>query len=217
MNCMVILFKTAANISYLDLIFKGGWLMIPLLMLSLISVYIFFDRYFYIAKQKKLDNAFYLQLNSMINTGNINDAVKLIKSFNCSESRILIKGVQNIGSPTRDIREHMEMEGKLEVYNYEGNMYFLGVIAGIAPMLGFIGTISGVIKIFYNISQADNISISLISGGLYEKLITSGVGLTIGIIAYVSYHFLNNKINKLVQKWEYQSVRFIDLINSASK
>lgn len=96
-------------------------------------------------------------------------------------------------------------------------MYFLGVIAGVAPMMGFIGTISGVIKIFYNISLADNISISLISGGLYEKLITSGVGLSIGIIAYVAYHFLNHKVNKLVQKWEFQCVRFIDLINNSSK
>jgi len=91
------------------------------------------------------------------------------------------------------------------------------VIAGVAPMMGFIGTISGVIKIFYNISLADNISISLISGGLYEKLITSGVGLSIGIIAYVAYHFLNHKINKLVQKWEYQGVRFIDMINNSAK
>ena len=109
------------------------------------------------------------------------------------------------------------MEGRLEVYKYEGNMYFLGVIAGVAPMMGFIGTISGVIKIFYNISLADNISISLISGGLYEKLITSGVGLSIGIIAYVSYHYLNHKVNRLVQKWEFQCVRFIDMINSSSK
>ena len=108
------------------------------------------------------------------------------------------------------------MEGKLEVYKYEGNMYFLGVIAGVAPMLGFIGTISVVIKIFYNISLADNISISLISGGLYEKLITSGVGLSIGIIAYVAYHYLNHKVNKLVHNWEFRSVRFIDFINIKS-
>ena len=130
------------------------------------------------------------------------------------KSRILAKGLQNLGKPLTDIREQMEMEGKLEVYKYEGNMYFLGVIAGVAPMMGFIGTISGVIKIFYNISLADNISISLISGGLYEKLITSGVGLSIGIMAYVSYHYLNHKVNKQVQDWEYKSVRFIDLINN---
>jgi len=110
----------------------------------------------------------------------------------------------------------MENEGKLETYKYEGNMYFLGAIAGVAPMLGFIGTISGVIKIFYNISLADNISISLISGGLYEKLITSGVGLSIGIVAYVAYHYLNHRVNQLVQKWEYRSIRFIDLINNTS-
>ena len=140
----------------------------------------------------------------------------MCESANCSESRILMKGLQNLGKPVRDIYDQMEMEGKLEVYKYEGNLYFLGVIAGIAPMLGFIGTISGVIKIFYNISLADNISISLISGGLYEKLITSGVGLSIGIIAYLLYHYLNRRINKIVQVWEFRCVRFIDLINNTS-
>jgi len=210
---MIFLLETVAEVSYLDLIMKGGWLMIPLFLLSIIAVFIFFDRYFYLRGQKRLDSAFFDKLNELIRSGKIEAAVTLCESTNCSESRILLKGLQNLGRPIRDIHEQMEMEGKLEAYNYEGNMYFLGVIAGVAPMLGFIGTISGVIKIFYNISLADNISISLISGGLYEKLITSGVGLTIGIIAYVAYHFLNNRINKLLQNWEFRCVRFIDLIN----
>jgi biopolymer transport protein ExbB len=214
---MIILFETAVNISYLELLMKGGWLMYPLGLLSLITVYIFFDRYFYIQRQKRVNSTFLKNLKDLINEGKAGEAAALCESSNCSESRILLKGVQNLGQSVRDIRERMEMEGKLEVYKYEGNMYFLGVIAGIAPMMGFIGTISGVIKIFYNISLADNISISLISGGLYEKLISSGVGLGIGIIAYVSYHFLNNKINKLVQNWEFQSIRFIDLINNIAK
>lgn len=210
---MIILLETVAEIQYFDLIIKGGWLMIPLFLLSIISVFIFFDRFFYLKSQKKADPAFFEMLNEQIKAGKIEAAITLCKSTNSSESRILMKGLQNLGSPIRDIHEQMEMEGKLEVYKYEGNTYFLGVIAGVAPMLGFIGTISGVIKIFYNISLADNISISLISGGLYEKLITSGVGLSIGIIAYVAYHYLNNRINKLVHDWEYRSVRFIDLIN----
>jgi biopolymer transport protein ExbB len=192
---------------------KGGWLMIPLFLLSIIAVFIFFDRYSYIRSQKKLESGFFDKLNELIRSGKVDSAINLCESANSSESRILLKGLQNLGRPIRDIHEQMELEGKLEVYKYEGNMYFLGVIAGIAPMLGFIGTISGVIKIFYNISLADNISISLISGGLYEKLITSGVGLTIGIIAYLAYHFLNNKINKITQYWELRCVRFIDLIN----
>jgi len=216
MHLMIFLLVTATEVPYFDLLMKGGWLMIPLFMLSIIAVFIFFDRFFYLKSQKRLDPAFYEKLNELIKAGKIDSATALCDSANCSESRILIKGIQNLGSPIRDIRDQMEMEGKLEVYKYEGNLYFLGVIAGVAPMLGFIGTISGVIKIFYNISLADNISISLISGGLYEKLITSGVGLSIGIIAYVSYHYLNSRVNKLVHNWEYRSVRFIDLINNKS-
>ena len=210
---MILLLQSSPEVSYLDLLMKGGWLMVPLFLLSIISVYIFFDRYFYLKSQRKVEPAFFDTIKQLIKEGKVDAALALCASENSSESRILRKGIENLGKPLRDINEQMEMEGKLEVYNYEGNMYFLGVIAGVAPMMGFIGTIAGVIKIFYNISLADNISISLISGGLYEKLITSGVGLSIGIIAYVSYHFLNHKINRLVQRWEYQCVRFIDLIN----
>ena len=214
---MILLLEPAVGISYLDLLMKGGWLMYPLFLLSIISVYIFFDRYIYLKTQKRIDPAFFIKIKELVTESKIDAALALCAATNSSESRIIKKGIQNLGKSLRDIHDQMEMEGKLEVYKYEGNMYFLGVIAGVAPMMGFIGTISGVIKIFYNISLADNISISLISGGLYEKLITSGVGLSIGIIAYVSYHFLNNKVNKLVQKWEYQSVRFIDMINITSR
>jgi biopolymer transport protein ExbB len=213
---MIFLVETATEIPYLDLIMKGGWLMIPLFALSIIAVFIFFDRFFYFRGQKQLELAFYEKLNELIRTGKVEAAITLCESSNCSESRILMKGLKNLGRPIRDINDQMEMEGRLEVYKYEGNMYFLGVIAAVAPMLGFIGTISGVIKIFYNISLADNISISLISGGLYEKLITSGVGLMIGIIAYIAYHYLNSRVNRLVHNWEYRSVRFIDLINNTS-
>jgi biopolymer transport protein ExbB len=195
---------------------KGGWLMIPLLLLSIISIFILADRYIYIKSQKRADNTFFEKLNELIKDGKIDTATALCESANCSESRILMKGIKNLGNPVHEIYEQMELEGKLEVIKYEGNMYFLGVIAGIAPMLGFIGTISGVIKIFYNISLADNISISLISGGLYEKLITSGVGLLIGIIAYLSYHILNHMVDRLVQGWEHRCIRFIDLINNTS-
>lgn len=212
---MILLLQTPAEISYLDLLMKGGWLMYPLFLLSIISVYIFFDRYFYLKNQSRVDPSFFEKLKELVREGKIDAALSLCAASNSSDSRILRKGIQNLGKPLHDIQEQMEMEGRLEVYKYEGNMYFLGVIAGVAPMMGFIGTISGVIKIFYNISLADNISISLISGGLYEKLITSGVGLSIGIISYVAYHFLNSRVNKLVQKWEYQSVRFIDLINTS--
>jgi biopolymer transport protein ExbB len=210
----MIFLEATSRMSILDMMMKGGWLMIPLLLLSIITVFLFFDRYFFIKAHDKSDHHFFNKLKELIKEGKIETAITMCNTADTSESRILAKGIANLGKPVREIYDQMEMEGKLEVYKYESNLYFLGVIAGIAPMLGFIGTISGVIKIFYNISKADNISISLISGGLYEKLITSGVGLFVGIIAYIFYHFLNNKIDKMTQRWEYRSVRFIDLINS---
>jgi biopolymer transport protein ExbB len=210
----MIFLEATSSMSVLDMMMKGGWLMIPLLLLSIITVFLFFDRYSYIKAHDKSDHQFFNKLKELIKDGKTETALKMCNTVDTSESRILAKGIANLGKPVREIYDQMEMEGKLEVYKYESNLYFLGVIAGIAPMLGFIGTISGVIKIFYNISKADNISISLISGGLYEKLITSGVGLFVGIIAYIFYHFLNNKIDKMTQRWEYRSVRFIDLINS---
>jgi biopolymer transport protein ExbB len=213
---MIILAGTAPKMSLLDLMMKGGWLMIPLLILSLISAYIFFDRVFYFWRQRKAGGSFFSHFRELLKTGNITSATALCAAEDSSESRILLKGIQNLGKSVRDIQETMEMEGKLEVYKYEGSMYFLGVIAAVAPMLGFIGTISGVIKIFYNISLADNISISLISGGLYEKLICSGVGLGIGILAYLEYHYLNYRINRMVRLWDYYSTRFIDLINNTT-
>jgi len=213
---MILSLTAAAEISYSDLLGKGGWLMYPLFLLSLISIFILCERIFYLRNQKVEEPAFFDKLKELITAGKIDTALAMCSASNSSESRILMKGIQNLGKPIREINDQMESEGKLEVYKYEGNIYFLGVIAGVAPMMGFIGTISGVIKIFYNISLADNISISLISGGLYEKLITSGVGLSIGIIAYVSYHYLNNRVNKLVHNWEFRSVRFIDMINNTS-
>jgi biopolymer transport protein ExbB len=214
---MNLLLNDTMQISLLELLMKGGWLMVPLLLFSLITVYIFFDRYFFIRKQQRIDDNFFERFTGLVKTEKIESATALCESVNCSESRILMKGLQSLGQPVAEIRNQMESEGKLEVYKYEENLYFLGVIAGVAPMMGFIGTIVGVIKIFYNISLADDISISLISGGLYQKLITSGVGLSIGIVAFIAYHFLDHRVNKLVQKWEYYSVRFIDIINNPNK
>lgn len=212
----MLLVNESGTMSTLDLLFKGGWLMVPLLLFSLIAVYIFIDRLVFIKSQPKLDQRFLGALSEKMKSGNFDEAANLCRSVNCSESRILLKGIESIGQPASDIKSKMESEGKLEAYEYEKNLYFLGVIAGIAPMMGFIGTILGVIKIFYNISLTDDISISVISGGLYQKLITSGVGLSIGIIAFIAYHFLNHMIDRIVQRWEFNSVRFIDLISKTS-
>jgi biopolymer transport protein ExbB len=127
------------------------------------------------------------------------------------------KGLQRIGRPVKEIEESIEIVGKFEVYNLEKNLVILGVISGIAPMFGFIGTIAGVIKIFYNISLADNISIGIIAGGLYEKMVTSAAGLLVGIMAFIGYHWLNVMVEKVVHKMEYNAMNFIDILQEPIK
>jgi biopolymer transport protein ExbB len=215
MNSLIILQTEVVKLTFFQLLLKGSWLMIPIGLLSLIAIFVAVEKYFFIKdNSRKADDSFLQNLSKLLKEEKLEAATAYCNSLNSPESRIIAKGIHNVGKPVRDIREYMEMEGKLEVYKYEHNLYILGLIAGVAPMFGFIGTISGVIKIFYNISLADNINISLISAGLYEKMVTSAAGLTVGIIAFILYHWLNNKINKEVQRWELYSVRFIDMINS---
>jgi len=145
------------------------------------------------------------------------DAAKAFcKSTNTPVSRMVEKGINRIGRPISEIERSIESVGKFEVSKLEKNLKILGIVAGIAPMLGFIGTIMGVIKIFYNISLADNISIGLIAGGLYEKMITSASGLIVGVLAYAGYHYLNILLDKVIFKMENNAIDFMDLLQKES-
>lgn len=203
---------TETSISLFDLFEKGGVLMIPITILALAAFYIFFDRYFAIRKAAKFENNFMDRIKDYIQDGKIDAALNLCRSVDRPVARMIEKGIKRIGRPVKEIEDSIEIVGKFEIYNLEKNMVILGIIAGIAPMFGFIGTIAGVIKIFYNISLADNISIGLIAGGLYEKMVTSAAGLVVGIIAYVFYHWLNVMIEKVVHKLELNAMTFIDLL-----
>jgi biopolymer transport protein ExbB len=200
------------SLSLLDLIMKGGMLMIPIGLLSLISIYVLIERFAFIKRAGKSDNNLMTQVKEHLRTGNIDAAKNLCKAQNTAVSSIVVKGISRIGKPIREIESSMESVGKLEISKMEKGLSVLGIIAGIAPMFGFIGTISGVIKIFYNISLADNISIGLISGGLYEKMITSAAGLIVGVFSFVSYHYLNMMIDRITFKMEAHSVEFIDIL-----
>jgi biopolymer transport protein ExbB len=130
---------------------------------------------------------------------------------------MLQKGLTRIGRPIKDIEGAIENIGKLEVSKLEKNISILGIIAGIAPMFGFVGTIAGVIKIFYNISLSDNISMGIIAGGLYEKMITSAAGLMIGIVAYIGYHILNIMVDRVILRMETDAIEFIDLLEEPGR
>jgi biopolymer transport protein ExbB len=150
-------------------------------------------------------------------TGNLESAIAICKNSNSPLGRMLQKGLLRIGRPIKDIEGAIENIGKLEVAKLDKNIGILGIIAGIAPMFGFLGTIYGVIKIFYDIAQSGNLSIGVISGGLYVKMVTAAAGLFVGMVAYIFYHILNMMVDKVILKLETDAIEFIDLLEEPSK
>nr|MBC7613734.1 MotA/TolQ/ExbB proton channel family protein [Pseudopedobacter sp.] len=205
------------ELSLFELMTKGGWVMIPLAILALLGLIIFFERYFTIRKASKDESQLTMQVRSSIKTGNLDSAVAICKSSNTPLGRMLQKGLLRIGRPIKDIEGAIENVGKLEVSKLEKNISILGVIAGIAPMLGFVGTIIGVITIFHDVSVKGVIEIGTISGGLYIKMISSATGLIIGIVAYILYHVLNGMVDRVVLKMETDSIEFIDLLEEPGR
>jgi len=200
------------TLSLWDLLVKGGVIMIPIGILSVLAVYIFIERFIIIKKAGKDDTNFMNNIKDLLYNGKIDAAKALCVSHNTPTSRMIEKGIARIGKPIGEIERAIESVGKFEVLKLEKNLKILGIISSIAPMLGFVGTIMGVIKIFYNISLADNISIGLISTGLYEKMITSASGLIIGILAFAGYHYLNLLLDKVVFQMENRAIEFTDLL-----
>jgi biopolymer transport protein ExbB len=200
-----------------DLLVKGGVIMIPIGILAVLGLVIFFERYFTIRKASKSESNLLLQVRSSILTGNLESAIAICKNSNSPLGRMLQKGLLRIGRPIKDIEGAIENIGKLEVAKLEKNIGILGIIAGIAPMFGFLGTIYGVIKIFYDIAQSGNLSIGVISGGLYVKMVTAAAGLFVGMVAYIFYHILNMMVDKVILKLETDAIEFIDLLEEPSK
>ncbi len=200
-----------------DLLIKGGWVMIPIGILAVLGLVIFFERYFTIRKASKNESNLMIQVRSSIISGNLESAIAICRNSNTPLGRMLQKGLLRIGRPIKDIEGAIENVGKLEVAKLEKNIGILGIVAGIAPMFGFLGTIAGVIKIFYDISKTDNISMGVISGGLYVKMVTSAAGLFVGIVAYVCYHILNMMVDKVILSLETDAIEFIDLLEEPSK
>lgn len=206
-----------ASLSMLDLIMKGGYIMIPIGVLSLLTVFYFFERFMTINKASKLDKNFMNNIKDYIHNGNMDAARALCKNSTSPAARMVEKGITRIGKPIKEIEETMEGVGKLEINRLERHLSVLSLIGRIAPIFGFIGTIAGVIKIFYDISLTDNISIGVISTGLYQKMITSASGLVVGLIAFVGYYILNAMLDKTINKMETVSIEFIDVLQEPTK
>ncbi|MET6995841.1 MotA/TolQ/ExbB proton channel family protein [Chitinophaga defluvii] len=209
--------EASQQISLMDMLMKGGVLMIPLGILSVIAVFVFVERYMTISKAGKLEDNFMPMIRDHITTGNMAAARSLAKNTNSPIARMIDKGIQRIGKPIDNIEKSMENVGKLEIYRMEKNLVILSIIAGIAPMFGFLGTIAGMIQTFFNISITSDITLGTIAGGIYVKMITSATGLIIGLIAFIGYSFLNAQIDKVIHKMENASSEFIDILQEPTK
>jgi biopolymer transport protein ExbB len=208
---------TTEELRFIELLFKGGWVMVPLAFLAFMGLVIFVERYLTIRKASKNEMNLMLQVKQSVKSAKLDSALAICRNSNTPLGRMLEKGLLRIGRPIKDIEGAIENVGKLEVSKLEKNISILGIIAGIAPMLGFVGTIIGVITIFHEVSVKGIIEIGTISGGLYVKMITSATGLIIGIIAYVLYHILNIMVDRIILKMETDAIEFIDLLEEPGK
>lgn len=204
----------AQSISILDLAVKGGVIMIPLALMWVIAVYIFVERLITINKAGKVPESFMNNVKDLVIRGDIQGAKLICKSNETPIARLIEKGIQRIGKPIENIEKSMENIGKLEIYKMEKNLVILTIIAGVAPMFGFLGTIAGMIQTFFNISITSDITLGTIAGGIYVKMITSATGLIIGIMAYIGYSYLSAQIDKVVNKMEAASNEFIDVLHA---
>ncbi len=206
---------TTNEISVLEFILKGGFFLIPISILLFYTFYLIIERYLFIHKASKIDPLLMRDVRDNLNSGKLDRALSIVERNNTSSGNVIKEGILLIGRPIAEIESNMDRAADIEIGEMEKHLGQLGLIAGIAPTLGFIGTISGVIKIFYSISVTENISIGNISGGLYEKMISSGAGLLVGIIAYSGYHLLNGKVDSFALKIQKQILEFVNIIQKA--
>jgi biopolymer transport protein ExbB len=205
--------------SLIDMAVKGGWLMLVLLLLSVIAIYIFGSKWWMIRKASSINKNFMNDIHDLIHEGKIKSAIALCQRYDSPVARLVEKGIERIGRPLQDIQTAVENMGNVEIARLEKGLPMLATIAGGAPMIGFLGTVTGMIRAFFEMANAgNNIDITLLSGGIYEAMVTTVGGLFVGIIAYFGYNFLTSQISNLVFKMENTTIEFIDMLHEpASK
>jgi biopolymer transport protein ExbB len=202
------------TLSFWELTVKGGWIMIPLFILWFIAVYLFIERYWAIKKASREDINFMNRIREYIYDNKVESALALCQAQNTPVARMIEKGIQRIGRPLSDVNAAIENVGNLEVSKLEGGLPTLATIAGGAPMIGFLGTVIGMIRAFYDMSMAgNNIDVSLLSNGIYTAMVTTVAGLIVGIAAYFGYNVLVAKVEKVVFTMEANTTEFMDLLN----
>lgn len=208
----------SVKLTLLDFAMKGGWVMVPIVLLSLIAAYIFIERYYVIKKASKEDTNFMNRIKDYIHDGKVDAALALCKSTDSPAARMIEKGVNRLGRPLQDISTAIENVGKLEISKLEKSFPTLATITGAEPMLGFMGTVIGMVKSFYAMSLAgNNIEVSLLSDGIYTALITTVAGLIVGILGYFAYNTLVVRVERVVFNLEATLTEFMDILNEPLK
>jgi biopolymer transport protein ExbB len=203
-----------SGMNVLSLAMKGGVVMIPIALLFLIAIYLTIERYLTIKKAGVMDSKFMSGIKEMVLDGDIKGAQRMCHDRGTPIGLMIEKGLSRIGKPLKDISVAVENVGKLEVYKLEKGMPVLATISGAAPMLGFLGTVTGMIRTFFQLQEAgQQITADLLSGGIGEAMMTTVAGLVVGIFAYIAYNLLSAMINKVVYKMEATSVEFLDILH----
>lgn len=209
---------TERNVNILELLMTGGWyIMFPLALMSLIATYVYFERYLAIRKAAAESPDFMNKLKDYINAGQLPSAKNLCSENDTPMARMMEKGIARIGKPLKDIATSIENLGKLEIYKLEKNISILATVAGAAPMVGMLGTVIGMVNVFLDMEAAGTVQVSDISAGTKQAMVTTIVGLVVGIIAYMAYNHLVGKVSKVVHKMESTSIEFIDILEEPTK
>ena len=206
------------DLSVWDLTMAGGWLMIPLALLAIVSIYIFFERVFAINAASRGDVAFMEKIKNLIMRGDVDSALKVCKEENTPAARMIEKGVSRIGRPMNDVLVAIENVGNMEIANLEKGFSWLATTAAGAPMIGFLGTVTGMVQAFFQLASAGAQSnVTILASGIYQALVTTVAGLIVGIIALFAYNFLTSRVNKVMNKLEGKTMEFMDILNEPAK
>jgi biopolymer transport protein ExbB len=201
------------SMALISLIFQGGFMMIPILLLSIAAVYVYVERIRTVGRAAKTPAGFMDNIKKLVGDGDLSAAKVLCQQSDTPIGRMIGKGLSRIGSPLKNIEVSIENMGRIEIYKLEKNLSLLATISGAAPMIGFLGTVTGMIRAFISIAQEEGaVSPKLLSAGIYEAMITTAAGLFVGIIAYLGYNYLVTRVQKVVHNMEYTSIDFIDLL-----
>ena len=207
------------ELSAWELIKAGGWwIMIPLALLAIVSIYIFFERLFAINQANRQDSSFMDRIKEYIHRGEVDQALSLCRDTNTPYSRMIEKGVTRIGRPMNDVLVAIENVGNMEVAKLEKGFNWLATTAAGAPMIGFLGTVTGMVQAFFQLASAGNNSnVSILASGIYQALVTTVAGLIVGIIALFAYNYLTSRVNTVMNKLEGKTMEFMDLLNEPAK